>query len=109
VQVRLDGGQLVGARLADARPGERCIVSVRPERVTVAASAEKLEGTALAAHVVEAIYLGDHLRLRLALEGGAELTVKRPAADGLAGLAPGSEAVVAWQAGNARAFRPEAE
>jgi putative spermidine/putrescine transport system ATP-binding protein len=107
VQVRLDGGQVVGARLADARMGERCIVSVRPERIEVAPAGQGLSEGALPARVVEAIYLGDHLRLRLSLSDGAELTVKRPAASGLAGLAPGSDAVIAWQVQHARAFRPE--
>jgi putative spermidine/putrescine transport system ATP-binding protein len=71
-----------------------------------AAAAEDLGAFALPATVAEVIYLGDHVRVRLALEGGLELVAKRPAA-AAAGLAPGASVAVAWQPGDAIAFAPD--
>lgn len=108
-RVKLQAGPEVDARLADAtRIGDACIVSIRPERVALAAiSAQEMGDNALAAVVLEIVYLGDHLRLRLALGQETELIVKRPAVAGLAGLAVGQPAAVAWQGAHARAFLPE--
>jgi putative spermidine/putrescine transport system ATP-binding protein len=70
-----------------------------------AASAEDLGEHALAATVAEVIYLGDHVRVRLTLEGGLELTAKRPAA-AAAGLVPGAAVAAAWQPEHATLFAP---
>jgi putative spermidine/putrescine transport system ATP-binding protein len=112
--IRLDCGALVRARPVDARPGERCIVAIRPERVAVlpADAVTVGEGSlgeaAVPARLIEALYLGDHLRLRLSLGNECEIVVKRPAAAGLGALAAGVDAAVAWQPYHALAFRPEA-
>ena len=108
-RVKLDAGPLVEARVADARRiGDLCIVCVRPERIALAAtSAQDMGENALAAVLLEVVYRGDHLRLRLTVGEGAELTVKRPAAAGLGGLAVGQAAAVAWQGYHARAFLRE--
>jgi putative spermidine/putrescine transport system ATP-binding protein len=110
--VRLDCGPVVEARLADAEAGEACVVSVRPERIAVAAvAAEDMGEGALPATVTEVIFHGDHVRLRLevGLPGAppAPVTVKRPAGVPMAGLEPGRPAAIAWQPYHARAFRPE--
>ncbi|MSP31186.1 MAG: ABC transporter ATP-binding protein [Acetobacteraceae bacterium] len=108
-RVKLQAGPEVEARIADAtRVGDLCIVSIRPERVALAAvSAQEMGDNALSVVVLEIVYLGDHLRLRLALGQETELIVKRPAAAGLGGLAVGQLAAVAWQGFHARAFLPE--
>ncbi|MCW3473032.1 ABC transporter ATP-binding protein [Limobrevibacterium gyesilva] len=111
-RVRLACGPVVEARLADAQEGRRCVVSVRPERVAVAAvPAEDMGDGALPATLLEAIYQGDHIRLRLqvGLPGSApaEVVVKRPAGVPMAGLVPGEAAAIAWQPYHARAFQPE--
>jgi putative spermidine/putrescine transport system ATP-binding protein len=106
-RVRLDCGPLVGAQAADCGgAGERCLVAIRPERVAVAGvTAAELGEGALPATVTEAIFLGDHVRLRLALGDGGEVLAKRPA--GIAALPqPGGPAAVAWPEGAAFAFRP---
>ena len=115
--VRLGGGQTAEARLAEAAGaeaagvGERVWVMIRPERIAVStASAEALGEGVLAAKLLETIHVGDHLRLRVALApgegaGGAELTVKRPAAAGTAGLREGATVAIAWQPDHARVFR----
>ena len=111
--VRLDCGATVEAQVADAEPGRACVVSVRPERIAVAAvSAAEMGEGALPAIVREVIFQGDHIRLRLevGLPGAppAAVTVKRPAGVPLSGLEPGQPAAIAWQPHHARAFRPEA-
>lgn len=108
-RVKLQAGPVVEARAADAtHVGDPCIVSIRPERVALAATtARDLGDDALSAVVLEVVYLGDHLRVRLALGEDTELIVKRPAAAGLGGLAVGQPAAVAWQSFHARAFLPE--
>ena len=110
--VRLDCGTTVEAMVGDAEAGEACVVSVRPERIAVAAvaAAEMGEG-ALPATVRDVIFQGDHIRLRLdvGLPGTpvSRITVKRPAGVPLTGLQPGEPAAIAWQPQHARAFRPE--
>jgi putative spermidine/putrescine transport system ATP-binding protein len=112
-EIDLDCGARVWARLMDAGPGERCLLAIRPERVAVvAADALTLRDgamgeSAIPAQLIEAIYQGDHLRLRLSLGNDCEMTVKRPAAAGLGALAAGRGAAVAWQPDHALAFRPE--
>ena len=97
--VRLDCGLAVEARPAEGlREGDRVVVCVRPERIAHApVSAAELGGNALPATLIDMAYRGDHVRLRLLIGSGVELLVKRPAAAGLAGLAPGRSGAVAWQ------------
>jgi putative spermidine/putrescine transport system ATP-binding protein len=109
-RVRLDVGLEVEARIADAGgPGTRCVVAVRPERVAIAAVAAREfgeEGGALAAVVIESIFLGDHVRLKVSLGDRGEIVAKRPAM-GPPPPPPGTHVSVAWHAANARAFRIE--
>ena len=104
-RVALDCGLDVTARAADTlAPGARCLVTIRPERVAVAAvSATELGEGAMPAVLREAIFQGDHVRLKLALGDGGEVVAKRPAG-GVALPEPGSVASVAWEAGHALAF-----
>ena len=100
-----------GPVLADAGPpGSRCVVAVRPERVAIAAIPARDFGEegALAAMVIESIFQGDHIRLKVSLGDRGEIVAKRPAM-GPPPPPPGTQVSVAWQASNARAFRPEGE
>jgi len=60
----------------------------------------------VSARLTEAIFLGDHVRLRFAI-GDAELTVKQPASTGLGALPPGSSVALAWQPHHAAAYCAE--
>ncbi len=104
-EVALDCGLTVFARAADAlSPGARCVVTIRPERVAVApVAASELGEGAIPATLREAIFQGDHVRLKLALGDGGEVLAKRPVGGG-ALPEPGSVASVAWEAGHALAF-----
>ncbi len=102
-RLRLADGAEMSARSADALPGGPCVLMVRPERVSlVAADAPG----ALPATLAEALFQGDHIRLRLMLRSGAEIVAKQP--PGAAVPTPGSSVGVAWAAAHARAFRDEA-
>jgi putative spermidine/putrescine transport system ATP-binding protein len=84
------------------RVRDPCTLAIRPEQIAVApVAAEEMGPNALDATVVETLHLGDQLRLRLLIGAGAELLVKRPAAAGLRGLAPGETVAVAWQPAHA--------
>ena len=107
-RVRLDCGPTVAARTGPGiERGGRCAVAVRPERIAVApVAAAELGADALPARLLEAIFQGDHVRLRLAL-GEAEVVSKRPAGGG-ALPEPGGPAALAWDPAHAIAF-PEDE
>jgi putative spermidine/putrescine transport system ATP-binding protein len=102
-RLRLDGGSEVAARGSGLPPGTPCIVMVRPERVAPVPQG----GTQ--ARLIEALFQGDHQRLRLVLPGGAELVAKRPVSEALP--PPGAEIAIGWPAEAARAFRagPDAD
>ena len=106
-QIRLRAGPIVHARIADMlAPGDDCVLGIRPERIALAAvEATQMGAHALAAVVEDIIYRGDHVRVRLVIGADAELIVTRPAAAGLAGIAVGRPAALAWQPAHARAFR----
>jgi putative spermidine/putrescine transport system ATP-binding protein len=73
---------LAGVNVNRAVPGERVVASVRPERVVAHLASPRDEGNTLQATVSSVIYFGDHLRLRCALAGQPQATVKLPLANG---------------------------
>ncbi len=109
-RVALDCGIETAAQAVDIpRAGERCLLAVRPERIAVApVEAQDLGAGAMPARLLEAIFLGDHVRLRLALGSGAEITAKR-AVGGGALPEVGGPAAIAWPPSHAFAFRAEAQ
>jgi len=107
--VQLVCGPTVFARMADAGGvDEPCVVSIRPERIAVAAvDAAEMGEDAIAARLETASDRGDHIRLLLSVGTGGAVVVKRPAAAGMAGLSSGASVAIAWQPFHAHAFRPE--
>ena len=107
--VRLACGPLVEALLGKTlQPRDPCVVILRPDRIAIApVPASDMGEAALDARLIEAQFLGDAYRLRMLIGSGAELIVRRPAASGLRGLAPGQAASVAWQPHHAWAFRDD--
>ncbi|MCI0754120.1 ABC transporter ATP-binding protein [Teichococcus vastitatis] len=104
-RVALDCGPVVEARIVDTGgAGDRCMVAIRPERIAVApVNAEDLGEGALPATLQEAIFQGDHIRLRLSIGDGGEILAKR-AVGGGALPEPGGAAAVAWDSRHAHAF-----
>ncbi len=102
--VRLPGGALVEARDTGVAVGGNCVISVRPERLAVAAiAAEEMGDGALPAVLREVAFRGDHVRLTLEAAGTTVL-VKRPAIAPLAGFVPGADLALAWQPHHAQAL-----
>ncbi|MDZ5456070.1 ABC transporter ATP-binding protein [Azohydromonas lata] len=76
-----DGKHLLGVDVNGVPAGQPLTASIRPERIE--ASPVALAGGAdtpnvLQATVIDVLYFGDHLRLRCALPGQPEATVKLP-------------------------------
>ena len=109
--IRLAGDTRIDGSLGEAlAPGTSVTVSLRPERVQIPlaghtmsrAATSRLEGT-----LREVIYLGDHVRLRVALPGIDEFMVKRPISETHALPAVGDVVQLAWAPEHCRAFARE--
>ena len=105
VQVSLGAGgstcQALAVNAGDV--GAQTLVSIRPERVSVATDAGPNTAEAL---VKELIYLGDHIRCRLDVHGNDNFIVKVPNAAGHVHLTVGQTTHVGWSAQDARALDP---
>ncbi|HSW05513.1 ABC transporter ATP-binding protein [Aquabacterium sp.] len=76
------GERLAGINVNSALPGAAVVASVRPERVAALFTPPEHVSNTLKAAVKDVIYFGDHLRLRCALAGQAQATVKLPLSAG---------------------------
>ncbi|HSC22274.1 MAG TPA: ABC transporter ATP-binding protein [Casimicrobiaceae bacterium] len=108
--VRLAGDALVEGSLAAPLPaGARVMVSLRPERVQIAAG-DTLRGNGhcrLTGRLREVIYLGDHVRARVALPCSDDFTVKRPIEELHRLPTIGEPVELAWLPEHCRAFARE--
>ena len=92
--------------------GDRVTVSLRPERVQIGLSGHTIPtiaGCRLAGTLREVIYLGDHVRARVALPGNDDFTVKRPIDEASKLPAIGDAVELAWAPEHCRAFAREDE
>jgi len=80
-------------------PGRRALVSIRPEQIALGDAAGL--DCALSGTLAEAIYLGDHLRLRVAVPGLDDVVVKAPP---VAVPPEGSAVRFGWNAADCRVF-----
>ncbi|MEX8493669.1 ABC transporter ATP-binding protein [Sphaerotilus sp.] len=78
------GERLAGLNINHAVPGSKVAASVRPERIEAHLAAPADLANVVQAAINDVIYYGDHLRLRCAIAGQAQATVKVP----LSALAP---------------------
>ncbi|MEX8518407.1 MAG: ABC transporter ATP-binding protein [Leptothrix sp. (in: b-proteobacteria)] len=72
------GERLIGLNVNEATPGSAVQASVRPERIEAHLQPPAQDTNVLQAAVNDVIYFGDHLRLRCAVAGQAQATVKVP-------------------------------
>jgi len=70
------GERLRGANVNGAAPGAQVLASMRPERIVAHFGEPPTAENTLRAITKDVIYHGDHLRLRCALPGQSEATVK---------------------------------
>jgi len=103
--VELERGSVVTARFVNAgEVGSRACVSVRPERIVVNAP-RSTYCNEFNATVEELIYLGDHVRIRVALEEETTgFVVKAPIDQDLARIVKGARLRVAWDRQHCRAL-----
>jgi putative spermidine/putrescine transport system ATP-binding protein len=115
--VREVAGDLCRVELANGRSvlataigvdavGQPTTLSIRPERVALGRAAVE-PANVLEARVRERIYLGDHIRLRLAIADSEDFMIKVPFGDGADGLDDGSAVAVGWSARDCRALDPD--
>src|SRR5690349_6763810 len=99
-----------GSLVESLAPGAPVTVSLRPERVQIELAAHTMgqaAGCRLQGALQEVIYLGDHVRLRVALSGNGEFMVKRPISETHALPAVGDAVALAWAPEHCRAFARE--
>ncbi len=101
----LPDGSRVEARPVELKAaGETATLSLRPERVAVGEAAascvNRFEGV-----VLERIYLGDHLRMRIRLFGEDRFIVKLPNAGPRPAPQQGERIVLGWSAEDGRALK----
>ena len=102
-EVDLDGGGKVKAlKINVADVGTKTKLSVRPERIMI--NQNKSAGhNSFSGEVIELIYLGDHIRARLAVCGTDQFIVKIPN-EGNVTLEEGSAIDVSWSSEDIRAL-----
>jgi putative spermidine/putrescine transport system ATP-binding protein len=105
-RVRLDSGELLTARAVNvAGVGARTNVSLRPEKIHIEAP-EDPHGNRLSGRVLETIYHGDHMRVRLAVSGNDEFMVKMRFRAGRPTPAAGEGLELAFRAQDCLALDP---
>jgi putative spermidine/putrescine transport system ATP-binding protein len=103
-QVKLDNGEMATAMsISDGGVGGQTMLSIRPERVRIAEEAAGCD-TQVTGRVEELIYLGDHIRTRMAVCGRDDFVVKIPNSTERAGLTPGNEVALGWRTKDCRAL-----
>lgn len=110
-RVELPTGESVLATAVSVdRPGQPTTLSIRPERILLDRGASDDSGNGrenrLGARVLERIYLGDHLRLRLAVADNDDFMVKVPFADDAQTFQAGHDVSVRWAVEDCRALDP---
>ena len=99
--VELDNGQKVSALAINCGAvGSRTMLSIRPERVQLDGKGQN----AMQAKVLERIYLGDHIRCRMAVAGDDQFIVKVPNSAGTDALHEGAEMTISWLTEDCRAL-----
>ena len=103
--VKLDSGEIIDAKPVNvSQPGEKTLVSIRPERVEF--NKERLqEGVhTLKAEVLEFIYMGDIFRTRLRVAGRDDFVIKTRNAPDQVRLKAGEQVEIGWLPQDCRAL-----
>lgn len=103
--VKLDSGDIIDAKPVNvSKPGERTLVSIRPERVEFNKDRLHADAHTLKAKVEEFIYMGDIFRTRLSVAGKTDFVVKTRNAPDQVRLKPGEEIEIGWLPRDCRAL-----
>jgi putative spermidine/putrescine transport system ATP-binding protein len=105
--VKIDSGQAIEATNVDrCSIGSPVVVCIWPEKVQLGASLDSA-ASGLAGRIVDTVYLGDQLRLRIVLAGGGFMAAQVPS--GTPRYYREQEVMVSWSATDARAFLRQME
>jgi putative spermidine/putrescine transport system ATP-binding protein len=103
-EVELETGEIVSALAGAAlQPGDRTIVCLRPETIELGARGTEATNQ-LEAEILERIYLGDHVRLRLRVCGREDFLVKVHRQASMPAYPVGGRCFVRWQPQDCRAL-----
>lgn len=103
--VQLDNGDLIDAKPVNVeKPGDRTLISIRPERVEFNRDRLKPDAHTLKAEVLEFIYMGDIFRTRLRVAGSDDFIIKTRNAPDQRRLQPGEQIEIGWLPEDCRAL-----
>ncbi|MCT4578997.1 ABC transporter ATP-binding protein [Donghicola sp.] len=103
--VKLDSGETIDCKPVNvSKPGERTLVSIRPERVEIDKSRLHPDAHTLQAEVLEFVYMGDIFRTRLRVAGREDFVIKTRNAPDQRRLKPGEMIEIGWLADDCRAL-----
>ncbi|MXY14718.1 MAG: ABC transporter ATP-binding protein [Proteobacteria bacterium] len=103
-KVGLESGEVVRAlKVKVEGEGMPTTLSLRPERITVTENAKPGDNQ-VCGRVEELIYLGDHIRVRLAVAGNHEFVVKVSNTQQRTSLSVGDQVQLCWAADDCRAL-----
>ena len=97
------GEKILATAVGSARAGDKVDLVVRPEKIALGAAAEAYANR-FPARLVDASFLGDQVRVRLAALGRDDFLVKLPNAPGQVALEPGAEVTIGFRAEDCRAL-----
>ena len=101
-KVKLKKGEVVAKYVnKNAKKNQNTLLSLRPERVEIN---PKNADNIMDAEIKELIYLGDHVRTRLEVDGNPEFIVKTPAAKISDNIKEGKKIKVGWKTEDCRAL-----
>jgi putative spermidine/putrescine transport system ATP-binding protein len=110
IRIAVGDTAIEGTLVERVPSGGAVTVSLRPERVQIRAAGHTINGEPgcrLAGSLREIIYLGDHVRARVALTGNEEFMVKRPISEAHTLPHIGAAVEVFWTPEHCRAFAQE--
>ncbi|WP_040609395.1 ABC transporter ATP-binding protein [Pseudooceanicola batsensis] len=103
--VKLDDGSIIDAKPVNVvKPGDRTLISIRPERVEMNKERLSPDAHTLRAEVVEFIYMGDIFRTRLRVAGTEDFVIKTRNAPDQRRLKKGEQIEIGWLPDDARAL-----
>ena len=105
--VRLaEGAVVTGLPINVGAVGTQTTLSIRPERIEIAPKDGGAIDNTVKGKIIELIYLGDHIRTRMMVEGNRDFIVKISNKDDTIVLSEGDEAIVGWRTEDCRALDP---
>ncbi|MCY4386602.1 MAG: ABC transporter ATP-binding protein [Desulfurellaceae bacterium] len=101
------GDQIVQAfQVGPCKPGDPVTLAIRPERVCLAPKPE-LYSNRFEASIEDITFLGDHLRLRVAVCGSTDFIIKIPNTVGHGAVLEGDRIQIGWTPIDCRAMAPD--